>query len=218
MDQELADLSALLAQMGGRAEEMVRKAMAALRTRNALLASELRADDLEVDRLELAIEERCLTLLALRQPIATDLRLVTAALHVATDLERVGDHAINVGRTVTELTRLPNTVSMPPELDRLAGAATGMLQRALDAFTARDSSSARSVCADDDEADALEDETLRILQERMISEPASVPMCVQLLLVARNLERIADLATNVAEEAIFVAQARVIKHHHEDPV
>ncbi len=217
-DQELDDLKGLVARMGGCAEEMVRKAIAALRARDAVLASELRADDLEVDRLELAIQERCLTLLALRQPIATDLRLITSAMGIATDLERVGDHAVNLGRSVGDLARLPGELPLPSQLDRLADAAVGMLQRALDAFTRRDGEAARRVCAQDDVADGLAGDVLRLMQERMIADPAAVPACVQLILVARNLERVGDLATNVAEEAIFVADARVIKHHHEDPV
>ncbi|HVP39981.1 MAG TPA: PhoU domain-containing protein, partial [Candidatus Saccharimonadales bacterium] len=111
-----------------------------------------------------------------------------------------------------------NTVSPPPELGALADIASDMLRRALDTLGQGDAEGARHVCADDGQADQLEDRVLEKLQERMIAEPASVPARVQFILVARNLERVADLATNVAEEAIFVAQARVIKHHREDPV
>ncbi len=214
-DQELRQLRTALTQMSGRAEEMARKSVVALRERNALLASELPADDHELDRLEVAVQERCFTLLALRQPMATDLRLIASSFQMATDLERVGDHAINIGRSVGELARLPEAAP-PGELDRLADVALAMLKSALDAFQARDAEAARETCVQDDQADALEDQALRILQERMVAEPASVPTCVQYILVARNLERIADLATNVAEEAIFVVQARVIKHHLEE--
>ena len=217
-DLELEELKTVLARMGGHGEQMVRKSMRALLDWDLALAEQLREDDREMDRLELEVENRCLTLLALRQPIATDLRLITAALRNAADLERVGDHAINIGGCVTTLVGLPQRVTPPPQVHALAEAASSMLKRALDAFATGDGESARRTCADDDVADRLEDEVFEEMQRRMMEEPPLVPACFQIILVAGNLERVADLATNVAEEAIFVAEARVIKHHHEDPV
>ena len=216
-DRELEDLRSVLARMGGLAEQMIRKAVASLEQWNIGLAAELKGDDHEMDRMELEVEERCLTLLALRQPIATDLRLITAALRVATDRERVGDHAINMGDCVSELVRLPNRAALPPQIPKLAEQASGMLQRALDSFVSLNGDLARRTCAEDDAADRLEDEVFEHLEERMMQDPAIIQPALQFILVARNLERVADLATNVAEEAIFVAEARVIKHHHEDP-
>lgn len=216
-DKELEELRSVLARMGGHAEQMVRKAVAALESWDGGLAQELYADDREMDRLELEVEERCLTLLALRQPIATDLRLITAALGAATDLERVGDHAINIAGCVAEMIRLPLRVALPPQIPALATKSSSMLQNALDSFVSLNGDLARATCAQDDEADRLEEEVFETLKTRMIDNPATVPASLQLILVARNLERVADLATNIAEEAIFVAEARVIRHHNESP-
>ena len=216
-DQELGELKALLLRMAGLAEQMVQKGVTALVTSDLKLAEELAQDDRTLDSLELQVEENCLTLLALRQPIATDLRFLTAALSISTDLERVGDHAINLADSARELARTAHPPVHPGKLRELADAAASMLKRALDAFVAGDSRAAVQVCADDDVADRLEDAIFESMVERMSGEAAAAAAGVQWILAARNLERVADLATNIAEEVIFIEQARVIKHHHEEP-
>jgi phosphate transport system protein len=214
-EQEFAALKDQLLAMGGRAENIVRKAMEALKTRNVALANEVFADDRQIDALEIAIDERCVNLLALRQPLASDLRFITAALKITNDLERVGDHAVNIAGSAI---RLAEQAQLKPlvDLPRMADMASGMLHDALDAFVRRDADTARRLVRRDDAVDDLNTQVFRELLSFMIEDPRTITRALELILVARNLERVADLATNVAEEVVFIAEARVIKHHAEE--
>ncbi len=214
-EQELEALKEQLLLMGGRAEAIVLKAVESLRRLDEALAREVVADDHAVDRMEIDIEERCLRLLALQQPMARDLRFITAALKINNDLERVGDHAVNIAESALRLAGAP-LVKPLVDIPRMAELSGGMLHDALDAFVRRDAETARRLCASDDAVDALNRQVSRDLVEVMARDPATVARAVELLLVARNLERVADLATNIAEEVVFIAEARVIKHHAED--
>jgi phosphate transport system protein len=156
-------------------------------------------------------------LLALQQPMARDLRFITAALKINNDLERVGDHAVNIAGGVLRLADQP-LVKPLVDIPRMAGLANDMLHEALDAFVRRDAESARRLCARDDEVDALNRQVFRELVSFMVEDPMTITRAMELILVARNLERVADLATNIAEEVVFIAEARVIKHHAEDTV
>ena len=214
-EQELEALKEQLLLMGGRSETIIKKSIAALDRRDKRLAEEIFQDDNAIDRLEIDIEERCLRLLALQQPLARDLRFITAALKISNDLERVGDHAVNIAGSAV---RLADTPMLKPLVDipRMAAIATGMLRESLDAFVRRDSDTARGLCKRDDEVDNLNRQLFRELISFMMEDPTTITRAMDLILVARNLERVADLATNVAEEVVFIAEARIIKHHVEE--
>jgi len=214
-ERELEDLNKQLLLMGGRAETIVLKSVEALRRLDRELANEVFADDKAIDRMELDIDERCLKLLALQQPMARDLRFITAALKICNDLERVGDHGVNIAGSVMRLADKP---LLKPLIDipRMAELASDMLHEALDAFVRRDAEKARRICVRDDAVDRLNDQIFRELLSYMTEDPKTITRGMELILVARNLERVADLATNIAEEVVFIAEARVIKHHAEE--
>jgi len=214
-ERDLEELNKQLLLMGGRAETIVLKSVEALRRLDRDLANEVFADDKAIDRMELDIDERCLKLLALQQPMARDLRLITAALKICNDLERVGDHGVNIAGSVMRLADKP---LLKPLIDipRMAELASDMLHESLDAFVRRDAEKARRICIRDDAVDRLNDQIFRELLSYMVEDPKTITRAMELILVARNLERVADLATNVAEEVVFIAEARVIKHHAEE--
>ena len=214
-EQELKELKENLLRMGGRAEGIVRKSIESLRRRDPNLARQVFEDDRVIDRLEIDIEESCLRLLALQQPLAGDLRFITAALKISNDLERVGDHAVNIAGGTTRLGGQPLLKPLV-DIPRMADLAVGMLNEALDAFVRRDAESARRLVRRDDEVDDLNHQVFRELLSYMIEDPSTITRAMELILVARNLERIADLATNVAEEVVFIAEARIIKHHADE--
>jgi phosphate transport system protein len=216
-DVELQGLKEDLLEMGGRVEAIIQKSVEALKRRDRRLADEVFSDDKAIDRLEITIDDRCVSLLALRQPLAVDLRFITAALIINNDLERVGDHAVNIAQSAE---RLADEPPLKPLVDipRMAELAAGMLREALDSFVRRDAATARRLVRRDDEVDNLNRQVFRELISFMIEDPRTITRAMELILVARNLERVADLATNVAEEVVFIAEARIIKHHVEEQV
>ena len=216
-EQELEALKEQLLLMGGRAEAIVHKSVEALRRRDAVLAHEVFADDKQIDQQENDIEERCVNLLALQQPLARDLRFITSALKISNDLERVGDHGVNIAGSALRLAELPLLKPLV-DIPRMANLASDMLHEALDAFVRRDAGTARRLVRRDDEVDTLNRQLFRELVSFMIEDPSTITRAMELVLVARNLERVADLATNVAEEVVFIAEARIIKHHAEEMV
>lgn len=215
-DDQLAELKTQLLNMSGQAERIIRMAVEALHRRDPLLCEEVFRDDKAIDRLEMDIEERCIDLLALQQPLARDLRFITSALKISNDLERVGDHAVNIAGCAQTLRKLP-PVRPVSDLGPLVEGAIGMLRESLDAFVRRDAEAARRLVLRDDEVDELNRHLFGELIARMVKDPAEIEACMAYVLVGRNLERIGDLATNIAEEVVFIAEARVIKHHAEDP-
>jgi phosphate transport system protein len=214
-DQELDALKNQVLLMGGRTEAIVQKSVEALKRRDASLAEAVFDDDRAIDRLEIDIEERCVGLLALRQPLAADLRTITAALKISNDLERMGDHAVNIASCAVRLAQVPPLKPLV-DIPRMADMAASMLRDALDAFVRRDAVTARRLCRRDDEVDNLNRQIFRELLSFMMEDPATITRAMDLILVARNLERVADLATNVAEEVVFIAEARIIKHNVEE--
>jgi phosphate transport system protein len=214
-DQELAALREQLLMMGGRAEAITRKAIRALERRDPALAEEVFADDRAIDRLEIEIEERCVRLLALQQPMARDLRFITASLKISNDLERVGDHGVNIAGAAQRLGTAATAAPLS-DIPRMETLASAMLRDALEAFVRRDTEGARALCRRDDEVDQLNRQIFRELLTFMIEDPSTISRSLELILVARNLERIADLATNIAEEVVFIGEARIIKHHAEE--
>lgn len=211
------DLEALrdrLSEMAGRCETALAKAMEAVASRSPRQAEEIRLEDLAIDKIELEVEERCLAFLGLQQPVARDLRFLVASIRMSNDLERIGDHAVNIAQGAVSLSRMPADRPLE-ELPRMAEGTIEMLRDSVTAWLKGDSALARQVCERDVEIDAFKARVFSRLSAQMVRDPSSVPSALELLLVSRNLERVADLATNIAEEAIFVAEARVIKHHAE---
>ena len=207
----ISDLERQILQMGALAERILERAIRAVRDRDLPLAEEVDRDDLEIDRLEVAIDAGILRALALQAPVAEDLRRVMAIKAMAVDLERVGDLARNIARSAARLAARPNT-DFPDRLEPLEREAREMLRRSLDAFQAVDAGAARAVIAADDRADALKDEVVHELIASIGRNPELAAQAVDAILIAENLERVADHATNVAEDVILVAEARIVKH------
>ena len=216
-EREIEALKEQLLLMGGRAEQIVRKSIESLVRRDAEQAGAVFVDDKLIDRLEIDIEERCIKLFALQQPLATDLRFIMSALKISNDLERVGDHAVNIAQSAVRLSAEP-VLKPLVDIPRMADLSTAMLHDALDAFVRRDPETARVLCRRDDEVDNLNRQVFRELLSYMIESPATITRSMDLILVARNLERVADLATNVAEEVVFINEARIIKHRADEAV
>jgi phosphate transport system protein len=216
-EKQIDGLKEQLLLMGGRAEQIVRKGIEALARRDADQAKAVIEDDRAIDRLEIDVEELCIKLFALQQPLATDLRFIMAALKISNDLERVGDHAVNIAESALRMSDKPPLKPLV-DIPRMADLATAMLHDALDAFVRRDADTARRLCRRDDEVDSLNHQVFRELLSYMIESPSTITRAMELILVARNLERVADLATNIAEEVVFIAEARIIKHHADEEV
>jgi phosphate transport system protein len=206
--------------MGERAEALVELAVDALLARDADAADAVIAGDRELDALELEVEGTAVQLLALQQPMARDLRFLVGAIKVSSDLERVGDHAVNIAQGTRRLAELAagagGAAPRPaPELEDMARRARRMLADALDAFTRGDGALGRRVCGADDAVDALYDSVFRILLTHMMADARTITPSLELLLVSRNLERVADLATNIGEDAVYVAEGKQIRHGAE---
>jgi phosphate transport system protein len=210
--KELEELKENLLTMAALVEEAIRSAVQSLVKRDSDLAQKTFQYEDRINKLEIAIDERCLKLLALRQPMAVDLRFITSAMKIITDLERMGDQAVNIAERVTSLNQEPQ---LKPYIDipKMAEIAQSMVKDVLDAFVNQDSKLARSVCERDDLVDRLNDQVFRELLTYMMSDPQTITRAVHLMIVCRCLERIADHATNIAEDVIFMVDARVIKHH-----
>ncbi|HET9151350.1 MAG TPA: phosphate signaling complex protein PhoU [Gemmatimonadales bacterium] len=212
---ELSHLKVRLLTMSGEAEAALALAVDALLERDAARAEAVIAGDRAIDRMEMEIEEQCVNLLALQQPMARDLRMVTSALKIASDLERVGDHAVNIAQSTQRLAE-SRPIAPEPELVEMARLAREMLSDALEAFIRGDAKMGRDVCARDDKVDALHRSVFRILLTHMMEDPHTIGAGMELVLVSRNLERVADLATNIGEDVVFLVEGKSIKHHAED--
>ena len=210
--RELETLKENLLLMATFVEEAIRNAVQSLVQRDPGLAQKTFDGEDRINRLEITIDDMCLKLLALRQPMAVDLRFITSAMKIVTDLERMGDQAVNIAEravSLDEQSQLKPYIDIP----RMAEIAQAMVKDVLDAFVNGDSKLARSVCERDDVVDGLNDQVFRELLTFMIQDPKTITRAVHLMIVSRCLERIADHATNIAEDVIFMVDARVIKHH-----
>lgn len=208
---ELDRLQQLLLEMGGRAEELVRMAMEGLAARDQGMTKRVSEADDRIDGLEVEMDERVLELLALRHPMAGDLRLVFVALKASNDIERVGDHAVNIAKSSRRLIRHPPLPDIL-EVDEIAGQVRGMLGDALDAMVTRDVDRARAVIVRDRRVDDLRRSAFRIIVSYMLEQPRYISPGLEMILVVQNLERIGDLATNIAEDVVFLVEGRSIKH------
>jgi phosphate transport system protein len=207
----LGEVNELILRMGGCCEAILAKSLRALFERNARLALEVREDDLEIDRLDIAIDESVLRSLALQSPVADDLRRLLAANDIGTDLERVGDLARNIAKSAARLAdRAP--VPYPPHLEALAAECQSILRDALDAFVHRDAARARKLLAEDDRIDDDQDRVIREALDALREHPDLYQQEVDLILVAKHLERVADHSTNIAESVIMIVEARNVKH------
>jgi phosphate transport system protein len=212
---ELSELKAKLLTMSGEAQEAVAGAVGALLERDGAKAAAVITGDHAIDAQELEIEETVIRLLATQQPMARDLRLLMAAMKIANDLERVGDHAVNMAQSAERLLA-HRTIAPEPEIVEMARLARRMLGDALEAFVRSDAAQGREICRRDDSVDALHRSVFRILLTHMMEDPHTIGAGMELFLVSRNLERIADLATNIAEDVVFLVEGKSIKHHAEE--
>jgi phosphate transport system protein len=212
---ELSHVKVRLLTMSGEAEAALGLAVEALLDRDGEKARRVIAGDRVIDSMEVEIEEQCINLLALQQPMARDLRMLTSALKIANDLERVGDHAVNIAQSTERLTQA-RPITPEPEIVEMARLAREMLSDALEAFIRGDATAGREVCLRDDKVDALHRSVFRILLTHMMEDPHMIGAGMELFLVSRNLERVADLATNIGEDVVFLVEGKSIKHHAED--
>lgn len=209
--EALGTLKELLIEMGAKAEECIDLAVKGYSSRDADLCARVFAIEKEINLAERGIDELALELLASQQPMAGDLRLITACMKINSDLERVGDQAVNIaqrGLSDTELTR----IGLPVDIPRIAAAAAGMIRRALNAFIERDADLAFAVLKMDDIVDRMDDEAWIHLVRAMHESPEIIDQALDALIVVRNLERVADHATNIAEDVIFWVKGTDIRH------
>jgi len=211
---DLEQLKTRLLEMGGLAEDRVRTAVDGLVRRDMDAIARVIDGDRPINQLHIEIDNRCFTLLALHQPMAVDLRAIVSAVKINTDLERVGDLAINIAEAVARYMRHAPVKELT-DIPRMASLAQSMLRDALDAYVRRDTALAQRVLDADDELDALKTQVFRELLDFMLKDPATIEPALDLILISRHLERIGDHATNIAEDAVFLAEGKQIKHRSE---
>ena len=210
--EELEALKGRLLEMGGLAEERVSAAVNSLVTRDVAAIDRVLHADEPINALHVEIDSRCFTLLALHQPMATDLRAIVAAVKINTDLERVGDLAVNIAEAARRYVTHP-PVKKLIDIPRMGDIAQTMLRDALDSFVRRDTALARQVLNEDDQLDGLKTQIFRELLSYMLQDPSTVEPALDLILISRHLERIGDHATNIAEDVIFMVSALDVRHH-----
>jgi phosphate transport system protein len=211
LDLELKDLKEKLLLMGGSVESQIQEAVQALTDRDSERAIRVVENDLPVNRLDVEIDENCLRLLALHQPTAGDLRFITTAMKISTELERMSDLAENIAERAIELNREPQ---LKPYIDipRMANWTIQMVKECLDAFVNRDAELARKVCRDDDVIDDLTEQLFRELVSFMLEDPRTITRAIRLTFVGKYFERIADHATNVGELVVYMVEGKIIRH------
>jgi phosphate transport system protein len=214
-EEELDLLKQQLLKMATKAEEMIHHSVQALVQRDLGIAADIPEQENDVNRLQLEIDEQCFRLLALRQPMAHDLRFIIAAMKISSDLERIEDQSVNIMEHTEVLLEFP---LLKPLIDipKIAEITKGMVRDALDSWVEGDAPKARQIVLRDDEVDGLKNQIYRELLTYMISDPRTIQVGLRLILVARNLERIADHATNIAEDVVYMVEAKDIRHHAEE--
>ena len=209
--EELDALKQTLLAMGGLVEDQIRRVMTALVERDSELDQEVIDRDAQVNAYDIEVDEKCVELLALHQPAAGDLRFITTAMKIVTDLERIGDQAVNIAQRALELNREPQ---LKPYIDlpRMAEKSQRMVKESLDAFVTRDTELARRVCAEDAEVDALKEQIFRELLTFMMEDARTISRAIRLILISRFLERVADHATNIAEMVVYMVESKIVRH------
>jgi phosphate transport system protein len=213
--REISTLKKEILALGAAAEEILYKAMKSLEDRDRSLAEEVMREDAAIDEMEVEIEEDCLKVLALHQPVAIDLRLIIAILKINSDLERVGDLAVNIAERSMFLSTREKVV-IPPDFYRMSEISRDMLKKSLDALVTEDTALAHKVCGMDDAVDAINSEMYILIQEDIRKDPGRMESLIHLLSVSRHLERVADLATNIAEDVIYMIDGEIVRHKTED--
>ena len=209
--EELEALKQTLLAMGGLVEDQIRRVMRALLERDDDLAREVIERDRQVNAYDVEVDEQCVELLALHQPAASDLRFITTAMKIVTDLERIGDQAVNIAQRALELHQEPQ-LKPYVDLPRMAEMAQKMVKESLDAFVARDTELARAVCGQDSAVDALKEQIFRELLTFMMGDPRTIPRALRLILISRFMERVADHATNIAEMVVYMVEGKMVRH------
>jgi phosphate transport system protein len=212
---QLSQLKQRLLDMSDLATSLLDLSVDALLSRDSNMAEAVLTGDRDLDALELEVEDQAIGLLALQQPMARDLRFIIASIKVSNDLERVGDHAVNIAQSALRLASTSTIITPDPEINEMSRRARKMLHDSLTAFVRADGALGREVCKADDEVDAMHNSVFRILVTHMMEDARTITPSLELLLVSRNLERVADLATNIGEDAVFLAEGKQIKHHAE---
>jgi len=214
-DEELKLLKEKLLEMASRAEEQIALSIRGLKDRDEKLACQVLEREESINLLDIEIDEMAMRLLALRQPMATDLRFITSAMKIGSDLERIGDLAVNIAERTMDLLKHPQ---LKPLIDipRMAEMAQDMVRDALNAFISGDDKLAKDVCERDDRVDKLNEQVFRELLTYMMEDSGTISRAVDLILVGRHLERIADHATNIGEDVIYMVRGKTIKHHVEE--
>ncbi len=215
-NEKLRNLEKLVIEMGSAVEKQVADAVEATIRGDVSLAKSVITGDKVIDNLEIAVDEAVFNILALHQPVAVDLRDIVGISKMNGDLERIGDHAQNIAESaITLIEKFPGTpISVIP---KMCGVMRGMLKDAIDSFTQKNSDLAVSVCERDDEIDQLNKDLFSSILAEMIKNPAIIPASMEIIRISRNIERIADLCTNIAEDVIFIRIAKLIKHHRKNP-
>jgi len=214
LQREIDAIKRELLAIGGQVEESLWKAVQAFNERDEALAREVVETDREIDRREVRMEEECLKVLALHQPVAVDLRLLVAVLKINNDLERIGDLACNIARRARFLAAHPQ-VEAPFDLPGMARLAQTMLHDSLDAVVNMDTAQARKVCEADDELDAVHRQTYGLVRDEIRANPAQLDALTHILSTSNHLERIGDLATNIAEDVIYMVEGQIVRHQQK---
>ncbi len=213
-DQELETLKVKLLEMSSLVETGINRSVAAVVEKDKTLAEEVLKNEARINQMEIEIDDLAIKLLALQQPMAVDLRLITAALKINNDLERMGDLAVNIAQRAIDLVQEP-VIKPMIDIPHIAALVQSMVRKALDSFVMRDPEMARSVLASDDAVDDLRTASFHELISFMQRSPQSIPQAVSLISVVRNLERIADHATNISEDVLFYVKGIDVRHHAE---
>ncbi len=214
-EKEMENLKKLILTEGSLVEEAIARAIQAFLNRDVEQAQAVIRDDNKLDRMEIDVEEECLKILALHHPVANDLRFVVAVLKINNDLERMGDLAANIAKRADSIAR-NEPIRLEFDFPGMAVKAQSMVRRSIDALVARDAALARQVCIDDDELDVMRRSLHRIVPARVEQKPEAADLLIEYLAIARHLERLGDMATNVAEDVIYMAEGEIIRHRlHE---
>ena len=215
LQNEIENLKRRVLTIGATVVDAIQKALVALEERRADVAAEVMEGDKKIDSAEVELEEECLKLLALYQPVAEDLRFIAAVMKINNDLERMGDEAVNIAEHASFLARNA-PIRVPPQFQAITTAAMRMVWESLDAFVLGDTINARRICADDDEVDQLNREIINAVWRIMRDDPDTVERATHLFSVSRHLERIADHATNIAEDVVYMVEGKIIRHHSSE--
>ncbi len=216
LEHDLKELKSSLIKMASMAERAIERAIESLITNNKALAEQVISEDTNINDMEIVIDKAIVDLLALQQPVASDLRLILAVAKINNNLERIGDHAVNLAQSALFLLKMKEPLPSLQEIQSMTEVTKRMLSDALDSFIHVDAKMSEAVLMMDDAADNLNKKIMQEMKVIMKSNPQTIEQALELIRVSRNLERVSDLATNIAEEVMFIAQAKVVKHHAAD--